>query len=91
MKSVDVKGNHENMMKSNHGSENEGTCFLGDSLNQNISRKHIARLLNEESSSHFEVFWKTSASKTYKSSHQEVFSKIGVLKILTSHNELYKI
>ena len=29
--------------------------------------------------------------KTYKSSHQEVFSKIGVLKILTSHNGLYEI
>ena len=37
--------------------------FLGDSLNKNISRKKIARLLNEE-------------SKTYKSSYQEVFSKI---------------
>ena len=62
MKGVDVKSNHENMMKStdgiffDHGSENEGTCFLSDSLNKNISRKKILRLLNEESSSHFEVF-----------------------------------
>ena len=62
LKSVDVKSNHENMMKStdgiffHHGSENEGTCFLDDSLNKNISRKKILRLLNEESSSHFEVF-----------------------------------
>ena len=37
-----VKSNDENRMKSNdgipspHGSENEGTCFLGDSLNKNI-------------------------------------------------------
>ena len=34
---------------------------------------------------------KTSAFKTYKSSHQEVFSKICVLEILTSHNGLYEI
>ena len=34
---------------------------------------------------------KQSASKTYKSSHQEVFSKVGVLKIPTSHNGLHKI
>ena len=59
MKSAGVKNNHENMSKSNdgiffhHGSENEGTCFLGDSLNKNFSIKKIARLLNEESSSHF--------------------------------------
>ena len=83
-------------MKSNdgiffhHGSENEGTCFLGDSLNKNISTKKILRLLNEESSSQFEVFWKTSASKSYKSSHQEVFSKIGVMKILTSLTDCIK-
>ena len=95
LKTAGVKSNHENMMESNdgmffyHGSKNEGTSFLGDSLNKNISRKKIMRLFNEQSSSHFEVFWKTSASKTYKSSHQEVFSKIGVLKILTSHNGLY--
>ena len=50
------------MMKSNdgipshHRSENEGTCFFfGDSLNKNIPRKKITRLLNEESI-HFEVF-----------------------------------
>ena len=66
MKSVDVKGNHENMMKSNHGSENEGTCFLGDSLNQNISRKHIARLLNEESSSHLRYSEKQVLPKRIK-------------------------
>ena len=29
--------------------------FFGDSLNKDIPRKKIARLLNEESSSHFEV------------------------------------
>ena len=34
---------------------------------------------------------KESASKTDKSSHQYVFSKIGILKIETSHNGLYKI
>ena len=73
------------------GSKNEGTCFFGDSLNKNILRKKIAQLLNEESSSHFEMFWNTCASKTYKNCHQEVFSKTGVLKILTSHNGLYKI
>ena len=39
-----------------HGSVNEATCLLVDSLNKNISRKRIARMLNEESSSHFEVF-----------------------------------
>ena len=44
-------------------------------------------LLNQESI-HFEVFLKTSACKAYKSSHEEVFSKIGVLKIQTSHNGL---
>ena len=64
--------------------------FLGDSLNKNIPRKKIAWLLNEESI-HFEVFWKRGASKTYKNSHQQMFSKIGVLKIQTSHNGLYKI
>ena len=85
------------MTKSNdrifvhHGNENEGTCFLGDSLNKNISRKKIVQLLNDESSSHFEVFWKTSASKTFKSCHQEVFSKTSVLKSLASHNGLYEI
>ena len=83
-------------MKSNdriffhHIRENEGTCSLDDSLNKNISRKKNSMVLNEESSSHFEVFRKTSASKTYKSSHQKVFSKIGVLKTLASHNGLYK-
>ena len=62
LKSAAVKSNHENLMKSNdgiffhHGSENKGTCFLGNSLNKNISREKIAWLLNEESSSHFEVF-----------------------------------
>ena len=45
LKSVGIKGNHENMIKSNdgiffHGSDKEGTCFfLGDSLNMNILRK----------------------------------------------------
>ena len=54
LKSADVKSNHENMMKSNdgiffhHGSENKGTCFLSNSLNKNISREIVARLLNEE-------------------------------------------
>ena len=33
---------------------------------------------------------KKSASKTYKSSHQYVFPKIGILKIETSHNGLYE-
>ena len=61
--------------------------FFGDSLNK---KKKIAQLLNEESI-HFELFGKTSAPKTYKSSHQEVFPKIGVLEIQTSHNGLYKI
>ena len=52
LKSDGVKSNDKNMMKSNdripshHGSENEGTCFLGDSLNKNITKK-IAWLLNE--------------------------------------------
>ena len=45
LKSFGIKSNHENMIKSNdgiffhHGSENEGTCFLGDSLDKNILRK----------------------------------------------------
>ena len=62
LKTAGVKSNHENMMESNdgmffyHGSENEGTCFLDDSLNKNISRKKIIWLFNEQSSSHFEVF-----------------------------------
>ena len=62
--------------------------FLGDFLNK---KKKIARLLNEECSSHFEVLWKTSTFKTYKSSHQEVFSKIDISKILTSRNGLCNI
>ena len=33
---------------------------------------------------------KTSVFKKYKSSHQKVFPKVGVLKIQTSHNGLYK-
>ena len=65
MKSVDVKGNHENM-KSNHGSENEGTWFLGDFLNKKISRKNIARLLNEESSSHLSYSEKQVLPKRIK-------------------------
>ena len=76
LKNDGVKINDENMINSTdwilspHGSENEGTCFFfGDSLNKNIPRKKITRLLNEESI-HFEVFWKRSASKTYKNSHQ---------------------
>ena len=46
LKSGSVKGNDENMMKSNdgipshHGSENEDRC-LNDSLNMNIARKKI--------------------------------------------------
>ena len=61
-KSVGIKCNHENMMNNNdaiffhHGKENEGTCFLDNSLNKSISRKKVVWLLNEESSSHFEVF-----------------------------------
>ena len=55
-----------------------------------IFREKIERLVNEESI-HFEVFWKTSISKKYKSSHEKVFSKKGVLKIQTTHNGLYKI
>ena len=45
MKSDGVESTDENMMKSNdripshHGSENEGRCFLGDSLNKNIPSK----------------------------------------------------
>ena len=45
LKSDGLKSNDENMMKSNdgipspHGSENEGRCFLGDSLNKNIPSK----------------------------------------------------
>ena len=65
--------------------------FFGDSLNKYIPRKQKAWLLTEKSSSHFEVFWKTSAFKMYKSRHKKVFSKIGVLKIQTSHNRLYEI
>ena len=57
---------------------------------QKYSKKKIARLRNEDSM-YFELFWKASAPKTYKSSHQEVFHKIGVLKIQTNHNGSYKI
>ena len=95
MKSDGVKRNHENMkindgIPSHHGKGNEGTCFFCDSLNKNIPKKKIARLNNEESI-HFEVFSKTNTSKTNKSSQQEVLPKMGLLKIQTSHNGLYKI
>ena len=65
------------MMKNNdgipsyHGNKNDGTCFFGWFFNEEYSEKKLARLL----SIHFEVFWKTGASKAYKSSHQKVFSK----------------
>ena len=45
LKSDGVKSNDENMMKSNdgipshHESKKVGTSFLGDSLNQSITRK----------------------------------------------------
>ena len=45
LKSDDVKSNDENIFKSSygtsspHGSENEGMCFLDDSLNRNIPSK----------------------------------------------------
>ena len=45
LKSVGVKSNNENMMKSNdgiffhRGNENEVRVFLGDSLNKHFSRK----------------------------------------------------
>ena len=93
-KSVDVKSNDENMMKSNDGvSFHHGirSCFFGWFFKWKYFEKKIALVINEESNSHFEVLWKTSAFKTNKSSHQEVLSRIGVLKILTSHNGLYKI
>ena len=75
---------------SNRGKENEVCVFFRWFVKWKYSKKKIARLVNEESI-HFQVFWKTSASKTYKSSHQEVFPKIGVLKIQASRNGLYKI
>ena len=33
---------------------------------KHFKKKKIAPLLNEESSSHFEVFWKTTTSKIFK-------------------------
>ena len=43
LKSDGLKSNHENVMKSSDRipshQENEGNCFLGDSLNKNIPRK----------------------------------------------------
>ena len=50
-----MKRKSNDRIPSPHGSENEGMCFLVDSLNKNIPSKKIARLLNEESI-HFEVF-----------------------------------
>ena len=50
------------MMKSNDGIPStlimrmKVRIFLSDTLNKYIPRKKMARLLNEESSSHFEVF-----------------------------------
>ena len=43
-KSGGVTSNHENMkssdgIPSHYGSEYDGTCFLGDTLNKNIPRK----------------------------------------------------
>ena len=68
----------QTMMEFPHQeSENEGIYLLGWFFNQKHSEKKIARLLHEAST------LTTSASKTYKSSHQEVLSRIGVLKIQT--------
>ena len=51
-----VKSNDENVMESNdgtpspHESENEGTCFLDDSLNKNIpSKKYLGCLMKRAS------------------------------------------
>ena len=57
-KSVSIKCNHENMMQYSFIMEMrmKVPVFLGNSLNKSISRKKVVWLLNEESSSHFEVF-----------------------------------
>ena len=62
--------------------------FFGNSLGKSILKK-IVRLLNGEHP--MRGVLKTSAFKTCKSGHQEVFPKIGVLKIQTSHIELHII
>ena len=56
MTSDGVKSTNENVMESNdgtpspHGSENEGTCFLDDSLNKNIpSKKYLGCLMKRAS------------------------------------------
>ena len=76
-------------ISSLYRNENEDTCFLGDSLNKKIPRKNslVARWREHP-------VWgvlKDKASKTYKSSHQKVFPKIGVLETQTNHNKLHKI
>ena len=45
LKNDDIKSNEENMINNNsetfspHGSENQGMCFLDDSLNKNMPSK----------------------------------------------------
>ena len=67
-------------IRSHHGSEAEGGCFFEIKYPEKSNEESI----------YYEVFWKKIASKTY-SRYQEVFSKIIILKIETSHNGLYKI
>ena len=55
--------------------------FYGFFFKKKYFEKKIARLLspkkakNNNNNSHFQVFWKTSASKTCKCTHEEVFSE----------------
>ena len=82
LKSNAVKGNLKNMMKSNggiqlyHESENEGTCFSWWFFKQKYSEKKKLSCFKQ-------VLRK-------RISHQEVFSRKGVLKFKTNHNGLYQ-
>ena len=70
-------------VRSLHGSETEGACFLGDYFKIKYPKK------SNEESIHYELFWKKMLLK--RIAGIKVFSKIIVLKIETSRNGLYKI
>ena len=80
LKSDGVKGNDENMVKSNdgvsspHGRENEVRCFLGDSLNKNISSiKMLGNLIKRTST--LRCFEKKVLLKLIKAAINKCFLK----------------
>ena len=66
--------NKEKFLKSDNVKSNDESMMKS---NDEIPSHHGSE---NEGTGFFEVYWKASASKTYKSSHEEVFPKIGVLK-----------